>query len=86
MLTTEIFFGTYGANLREHRAPADGFPNWSWHWALGFNAVPALLALPLMFLSVESPRYLFLERGDDQEALKGVRAEFSMCAQYVGSK
>lgn len=76
MITTEIFFGTYGGALRETRMPVDGqFPSWKWHWALGFNAVPALLALPLMLLSVESPRYLAIDRHNEDGALKGTLRE-----------
>lgn len=45
--------------------------SWKWHWALGFNAVFAILALPIMFLSVETPRYLLLERGKEDAARAG---------------
>jgi sugar porter (SP) family MFS transporter len=54
------------------------FSNWvigagvgeSWRWMLGVEAFPALLFCVLVLLVPESPRWLVLKKGDDDEALR----------------
>ncbi len=54
------------------------FSNWvigagvgeSWRWMLGVEAFPALLFAILVLLVPESPRWLVLKKGEDDEALR----------------
>ena len=68
IITTDLVFG----KIQNEEALLLGEETtWKWHWALGFNAVFAIIALPFMLFSVETPRYLFLERGKEEEARAG---------------
>lgn len=44
-----------------------------WEWVFIFNAFPALICLVFMPLCPESPRYLLIKRGLEQEAREGLR-------------
>ena len=54
------------------------FSNWiigsgapeAWRWMLGVEAFPALIFAILMLVIPESPRWLILKKGDDDEALR----------------
>ena len=54
------------------------FSNWliganapeAWRWMLGVEAFPALLFAILVLMVPESPRWLVLKKGDEQEALR----------------
>jgi len=54
------------------------FSNWligsdapdAWRWMLGIEAFPALLFTVLVLLVPESPRWLVIRKGDDEEALR----------------
>ena len=72
---TDLLFGSFGSNQQAQKelAVVNGeFAGYMWHWALGLNAIPALISLPLMALSVETPRYLLITLGDENEARKGL--------------
>lgn len=68
LLTTELVFGR---SITEEETRSGRLPSWRWQWALASNAVPLLISWPILFFSVESPRFLFLERGDENAARKG---------------
>lgn len=68
LITTDLVFGK---KQNEEALLLGEKTTWKWHWALGFNAVFAIYALPLMFFSVETPRYLFLEQGKEDAARVG---------------
>lgn len=71
LLTTELVFGS---TITDEDALSGRLPRWHWHWALACNAVPLLISLPILFFSVESPRFLFFERGDAQAAREGTES------------
>jgi len=57
-----------------------------WRWMLGVEAIPAILYTIMVMSIPNSPRWLVLQKGDDDGALKTLRLIYSRIAEAVSAR